>query len=233
MRPARITLSAMALAFATGAASAAIVTFSGIDAGAGEADPRPNANAAAAAFDAAGNETIFNFEAQPLGLFTNLALGSSVTMSSTDAFIANLSGGSPERLFGYNTTSGGSQYVLLSSGGSVTFTFATPIEDFGAYFTGVQLSDNVIAFNDGAPQSLAIPSPGANSGGVVFFGFTDFGSAISSLTVTFPTDIVGFDDVRFSFVAAAVPEPGTAALLGIAIAGLAGVRGRRARAGGR
>ena len=77
-------------------------------------------------------------------------------------------------------------------------------------------------FNDGAAQVLALPNPGT---GVAFFGFTDFGKAISSITINVQLggpenigDIIGVDDVRIS--EAVVPEPATMTLLGIALAGL-------------
>jgi hypothetical protein len=223
----RIAFSVLFIAFVTvGAANAAIIIYSGIDVGANSGDPRPLSDAAAALFDAAGNETIITFEAAPLGSFTNLVVAPGVTINGSDFFanpqtIRNTPVGTPDRLFGYNTTLGGTQFVSLF-GGTLTFTFATPIEDFGVYLSGVQLAGETITFNDGAPQVIPIPNPGS---GVQFLGFTDFGNQISSITINVINDIVGVDDVRFSV--AQVPEPATLALVGIAVAGLGFCRRRK------
>ena len=221
MNVARFVLSVLTCAM-FGSASAVVVVTSGMDPGATSADPRPNSNAAAALFDSSNNESIITFEGLPLGSFTNLVVAPGVTINGTDTTanpqtIRNSAFGTPDSLFGYNTTSGGTQWVSLF-GGNITFTFATPIEDFGFYYSGVQLDGETITFNDGAPQSIAIPNP--NGSGIVFIGFTDFGNPITSITINGLNDIVGIDDVRYSVAQAAVPEPATLALAGLALAGL-------------
>ena len=220
----RTLFPAMVLTLAAAFANAAIVTFSGVDPGANSTDPRPNANAAAAACDASGNETIYDFESQSVGPFTNLVLTPGVTINGKDVSgspqtIQGAPIGAPEALYGYNTTVGGTKFVSLY-GGSLTFTFDRPIVDFCAYFTGGQINGSTIKFNDGSDQTLQIPNPGSD-GGVVFFGFLDSNSPspIYSLTIDVDGDIVGIDDVRISY-APSVPEPSTIALLGIAVAGL-------------
>ena len=101
----------------------------------------------------------------------------------------------------------------MSLYGSVeTFTFASGINAFGAYFTGVQLASSKITFSDGSNQSLGIPGNFAN-GGVAFVGFTDFSKSITSVTVDVSGDIAALDDVRYAKVTAAVPEPETYALM--------------------
>ena len=103
-------------------------------------------------------------------------------------------------------------------GHTLTFTFANPIDAFGAYLTGVQDTGETIIFSDGSSQMLPIPNPGS---GAQFFGFTDFGKNISSLIINARLtvqigDIIGVDDVRMH--ASAVPEPATLVLVGLGIA---------------
>jgi hypothetical protein len=132
---------------------------------------------------------------------------------------------------GYNTTSGGTKHLRVvplfnSAVVSAQFSFATPVESFGAYLTGLgTASGNLfIQFNDGSSQSL--PVAGSASGGVQFFGFTDAGKPISSVTAALTNvgatrDIFGIDDVRFTFI----PEP--AGALSLAIASTAAMMRRR------
>ena len=87
------------------------------------------------------------------------------------------SGGPPTSVYGYNTTPGGSQYLGLY-GGNATFAFATPIQAFGAYFTGVQLGGETITFSDGLSETVPIPNFGS---GCEFVGFTDAGASITSV----------------------------------------------------
>ncbi len=209
------------------ATAGVISTYSGYDAGAGASDPRPNSNTAAGAFDAANpGLPIITFESAPLGSFTNLTVAPGVTINGSDfnsspQTIIN----SPlcdDALCGFNTTLGGSQWLSLY-GGSVTFTFATPIDAFGLYLNGVQLDGETITFNDGAPQSVGIANPGS---GVQFLGFSDTAS-FTSVTIDATNDIIGVDDVRYGTPAATgVPEPATFGLLGAALASLGFLRRR-------
>lgn len=211
-------------------ANAAIVTYIGSDVDANSTDPRPNSIAAAAAFDAAaasiGSVTLIDFESAPLGVFNNLALGSGITMdgsdvSTNDQTIRNTPFGTPDRLFGYNTTAGGSQFVSLF-GGSLTFSFAPGIHAFGGYFSGNQVAGLNITFFDGAPQTILFPFIPS---GVMFVGFTDAGQNIASVQVNVLNDIVGVDDVRVG--RQEIPEPASIVLLGMGGLGLLAARRRR------
>lgn len=231
-----VAFAAIPVAFFGLAASAqaAVVTFIGTDVGANSTDPRPIANAAAASFAAAlPSSTLINFESAPLGSFSNLTIAPGVSLSGTDFLdnnqtIRNTPLNSPDRLYGYNTSAGGSEFAFFN-GGFMTFTFASPIQAFGGFFSGIELSDELITFSDGTQRSITLPNPGIGTGGVSFVGFTDFGQSISSVQVdtrtqTFPLgDFVGVDNVRFSTIAVApAPEPSSLLLFGslLAAAGL-------------
>ncbi len=234
-------------------AEAAIVTFSGGDAGANSTDARTKSNAAAARFDASagtlGAENLITFESSPVGRYSSLVVAPGVTLTGTD-YTGNSSGqsilnapfGSPTNLFGYNTTTGGSKFAFIN-GGFITFSFATPVQAFGAYLSGVQFDNETFTFSDGSSLSITIPDLGS---GVQFEGFTDAGKLISSVEINTTSaastsgDWVGVDDVRF--VAGdppvirdpgpAVPESSTWAMMLLGFAGLgyaAHLRARRAR----
>jgi hypothetical protein len=201
------------LALLCSPASAAVVVFSGVDVGAGSANPRPNSDSAAASFDVAasalGSLSLIDFESAPLGSFSNLLVAPGVTINGTDhsgnnQTILNAPYNTPDRLYGYNVTSGGSQFASLY-GGSLTFSFADPTSAFGTYYSGGQLSTAQLQFSDGSSQTVAIPNA---SGGIVFIGFTDVGKFISSVTVSGINDIVAVDDVRY-IGGPVVPEPST------------------------
>jgi hypothetical protein len=120
-------------------------------------------------------------------------------------------------------------------GGTLTFSFATPIQAFGAYFSGVQdFFTDTVNFSDGTSQVLDIPETGTSSsvGALDFVGFTDGGASISSVTINAgnPTtgyDYIGIDDVLFGPVATPVPEPFTLSLFGAGLAGAAALRRRK------
>ena len=65
----------------------------------------------------------------------------------------------------------------------------------------------VINFSDGTLQTVDIPMNPL--GGADFVGFTDADKPISVVTLNFPQDVVGVDDVRFGSSQATVPEPST------------------------
>ncbi len=227
-----------ALALATAPAHAGLILFTGADDGAGSLATAPNSAAAAASFDTAvaglGIENTITFESFPLGTFSSLtpALGISLTggnVNGNDQSIVNTTSDinitppCTNASCGYNTTPGGSKFLLLF-GGTVTFSFSAGTDAFGAYLTGVQNVGETITFSDGTSQTADIPNPGFD-GGTIFVGFTDADKSIASITINVNNDIVGVDDVRY--VTDRVPEPASLALLGGALAGLALTRRRK------
>ena len=217
----------LAVVLLVGTAFAGITTYSGFDLGSGSTATNPNSDAAALAFDTAtGFLPKITFESAPLGPFSSLVVAPGVTLTGSD-----VSGSNQQiinttlctnALCGYNITLGGSQWADVY-GGTLTFTFGTPISAFGAYFTGLQVPGINISFFDGSSQSVPIPGD-YNNGGTAFVGFTDTAANISSVTIVGLNDIIGVDDVRYS---GAVPEPGTLVMFGSGILGLAGVLRRK------
>ena len=223
-------LIAMSAAILASPASASLVTYIGTDAGATAMDPRPNSNGAAAAFAAAiGGGILETFETRALGSFASLALAGGATLTGSNINSANQEIKDvvtcSDAFCGFNTTLGGSRFLDLY-GGTATFSFATPIDSFGAYFGGTQIASISLTFNDGVSREIFLPT----QFGINFVGFTDFGSSISSITVNALNDIISVDDVRFSgALGGGVPEPATWALM-ISGFGMVGGAMRRRRA---
>ena len=230
-------LAMAAFALVTTRAHAGLTLFTGADDGAGSLATAPNSVAAAANFDAAaaalGTENTITFESSPLGLFSSLALAgvtlTGTNVNSNDQSIVNTTSNiniappCSNASCGYNTTPGGSNFLLLF-GGTATFSFNGGTDAFGAYLSGVQNAGETITFSDGTSQSVNIPNPGFD-GGTTFVGFTDAANSIASITINVNNDIVGVDDVRY--VTDSVPEPASLALLGGALAGFALSRRRK------
>jgi hypothetical protein len=219
-----LATSAVALAVAS-PASAAITDFTGFDDGwstAGAAGPLSGA-AQSSFIAAAAPVTQIDF-ANPLPSGVSLSINnpygpSAVTNAPTSYCGFALCGG--------NVTSSNG-YFLYQYGGSATFTFATPVSNFGAYFSGVQVGDSITWTDGNGSQSLTIPTDYYN-GGLAFAGFTDPGQSITSITINSPGDIIGVDGVLFSASAAPGPVPG-AGLAGLAALALAGLYTRTRRA---
>jgi hypothetical protein len=208
---------ALACAAASTTASAAVVTYIGADNGVSTPAQMINSNAAAASFDAATG---------PLGLITfesALPAGVSIVGGST----TNNSGCGA--LCGFNITPAGSMFRNLF-GGSMTISFATAIDSFGFYVTGLQTNlvpQETVTFSDGSTQVINVPA--AINGGGAFIGFTDIGKSIVSVTYNATNDIVSIDDIRYGNATPAVPEPSTYAmmLLGLGLAGFVARRQKR------
>jgi hypothetical protein len=218
----------LALVFAFAFIGRADVIFTGADLGVLPSSPSgPNSTAAATSFDTAaallGNVSIITFENAPVGSFSSLMVAPGVTISGIDRDLNDQSindtfDASFPALDGYNTTPGGANFAEMQ-GGSLTFTFATPVQFFGAFLSGVQnFVQDTITFSDGSSQTIDVPEAGTSSsiGELVFVGFTDAGKSISSVTVNAGTngfDDIGVDDVRYQSAASSVPEPGSVVLL--------------------
>ena len=196
--------------------TAQVTTFYGIDPGVGPGQAAPNSIAAATAFangvGVAGFTThLIDFEGLPTGSFTSLDAGGGVTITLTNndsgAGILNTSGSA---VLGYNTTPGGAKYLRVvpifgTPTAIATFSFATPIQAFGANITGLETFSGVlhVIFMDGTNQDL--PVAGSNGGGRLFFGFSDPGLvAISSVVLELEgvtsslRDVFAVDDVSFT-----------------------------------
>jgi hypothetical protein len=225
----RSRLLALISVFAFAFIGKADVIFTGADLGVLPASPSgPMSSLAAASFDTAaallGNVSIITFESAPVGSFTSLTVAPGVTISGTTRNLGNQSiSNTPDAAFpsldGYNTTSGGANFVEML-GGSLVFTFATPTQFFGAFLSGVQdFVQDTITFNDGSSETIDVPEAGTSSsiGELAFVGFTDAGKSITSVTINAGTngfDAIGVDDVRYQSAAVSgVPEPGSVVLL--------------------
>jgi hypothetical protein len=228
----RLSIAVFLVALCAAQAQGALVIYSGWDV-ANSGDPRPNADAAAAAFDLAasglGPVATINFESASTGPFSNYLVAPGVTMDGLDINslpqeVHNFAIGPPDGLFGYNTTVSGTQFVYMSAG-DLTFTFATPVQSFGAYISGLQLAFNSLNFFDGANQTIPLPLPSNTLGGVAFVGFTDVGQSITSVTISTIGDLIGVDDVRFGVA----PEPSSLVLATLGLIALGMCRMRKDR----
>jgi hypothetical protein len=232
--------AAMSVAIALVAAESAqaLNFYTGLDAGIGPGVSRPESDAAASSFDtaAASLGTLNTVSFENLAVTADAAVGIAPGVTANwfnqggnTIVDVNIQTFSQSLSLGYNTTSGGRlfaqvayNYPDFTQPVGVTFTFASPIQAWGAYFTGIGSGDGetVIEFSDGTLQKQ--PIVGDRAGGVAFLGFTDPGRQISAITVVqnpvngAAGDIFGIDDMRY---VPAVPTPALIpAALGMAIA---------------
>jgi hypothetical protein len=216
-----LLVGVVALAIVGPAKAGPILIFSGQDSGASTGGPFPFSTAAQTSFEtsatAFGPLNTITYEGLPLGYYSPIPAGpgASITLTGTNfgAGFSGISNFTYGNLYGFNTTSGGSQWLGFP-GGSATFTFTTPTHSFGTFLTGLQTAftgpgDLTFTFNDGTSHTL---TPPINAhGGAQYFGFTD-ASAFSSVTIqNLTADAWGIDDTTYNH-AALTPEPGTAVL---------------------
>lgn len=186
----------------------ALVIYEGHDAGAGSLGTAPNSVAASDSFDTAlSGMSLIDFESAYSGM--------SIT---GDGFVRNTQR-CADYLCGYNTTSGGDSFLDVTY--NTVFSFDTAINSFGAYFTGVQRGDASLTYADGSTVTLTMPVATISDGGTSFFGFSDIGASIMSISYFTGTggDFVGVDDIRFGN-AASVPEPSLLSLFALGIIGM-------------
>jgi len=213
-------------------APAAIVTFTGEDLNTGPGQNHPVSSAAAANFATAaaalGNVSTITFENSPVGNFSSLVVAPGVTLTGTNynngnqAILNATNSPAFPSLDGFNTTPGGTHFVEIYSG-TLTFTFATPIQFFGGYVSGIQTAfyQDTFNFSDGTSETINVPGTGTTNsvGALDFVGFTDAGKSITSVTINAGppggggADYIGIDDVSYqSAPLALAPEPSSIAL---------------------
>jgi len=235
-------LSVLAASLVSSAAGAAPTVFFGenLTPGGGVSGaPVTARNSFLLSLNSFGTETFEGFPnvtGAPLELvFPGAAGGVTGTLTSGDAFVYDTVPNDR-----YNTTAGGKNYLEVSAA-TFTITFSRAISAFGFYGTDIgDFNGQLTLHLDGAGGGVDLTVPhtvDSPDGALLFYGFIDSTAQYTSITFgnTTPfTEVFGFDDmiVGDPVASGAVPEPGTLALTGIALAGLLRARKRKGSFGG-
>lgn len=235
------TVAVAGMLLSAAQAHAAFATYYGIDpSSTSTTAARPNANAAAANFDTAlgtFRTGFVNYESNVSGTGRNSTITVAPGVTQTSSNVSPTAGGittGTSGILGYNITQPGAQFYQLYPVGaagthSVTWDFATPINSWGAYITGLGTANGALNIDYVGGGQATIPVNGSSSGGTLFFGFTESPFLVSSVTARLERpaggslDIHGYDDIRFGLIP--IPEPASLGL--IAGAGLLGLRRRQ------
>jgi hypothetical protein len=108
-----------------------------------------------------GTYNLITFESAPLGNFTSLNLGGGVMLALSNAntqisHSPGINNSTNEPGLGFNTTPGGANFLRFatkyinngtSTAADATFSFATPINSFGGYFTGLSGGGDTVTLN--------------------------------------------------------------------------------------
>ena len=226
---------------------ASIVTYTGFDSLSGiYATSYPNADAAAASYVSALSGALditFDNLSTTADTTINPIDGVTITFTNQENYTVrndlSINAGTLQEGFDTSLRNSNGSFIGLDAADVnspvyAVFTFDNPISAFGAYFTGAGSDQGgvTLQFNDGSTQVLTVANATSNSGGVEFFGFTDYGTSFTSVTAQVGItgghsfDIIGVDDVIVPVAAA--PEPGTLGMLLLGAAGLAALRARSA-----